>query len=89
MAVDGARPAWAGSWVTTRLRLSQLILAVANKAVSFESLVRAEETNLVPGAGEEFRFAILCFRPTVTSPTCSLVPLRNPAFREKNGGLNF
>jgi hypothetical protein len=54
MALVGARPAGAVSGVSTRLRLSQLNLAVANKVDSFESLVRAEEINLVPEVRGEY-----------------------------------
>jgi hypothetical protein len=68
MVPVGARPAWAVGWVSILPRLSRLILAVANKAVSFELLVRAEEINLVPEAGDEFRFTVLHFRPTVMPP---------------------
>ena len=67
MALVGARPAGAVSWVSTFLRFSRRILAVANKAVSFDSLVRGEGVVLVPRSRHEFLIKALAFRPISTS----------------------
>jgi hypothetical protein len=49
------------------LHSSQPLLAVANKVISFESLIRARPTAAVPVARDEFQFLALAFRPTAAS----------------------
>jgi hypothetical protein len=69
MALVGARPAGAVSRVSTFVHLSRPILAGANKAVPFESLIRAKGAVLVPRAGDKFLAKSLLFRPIVPQQT--------------------
>ena len=66
MALIGARPAGALSWVSTFLCFPRPILALANKAVSFESLIRAKRMVLVPQTPHEFLIKAVLFRPIVS-----------------------